>query len=156
MEIVIISALIIAAALLFLIELFVIPGVSIAGLAAFACLTYANYYAFAYMGVGAGIFTLVASAIVCIGMMVWFMRLKTLDKLALKKDISSTVVRDAASEIRVGDKGISITRLAQIGSADFSGKVVEVKSVDGFVSEQTPIEVKRIQDGIIMVEKQKS
>ena len=57
--------------------------------------------------------------------------------------------------VKVGDIGISTTRLAQIGYAEINGKIVEVKSIDGFLNEKTPIIVSRITDGTIMVEKHK-
>ena len=87
MDVLIIIALIAAAVILFLVELFVIPGISLAGISALVCIIYANYYAFANLGTGAGFITLIISGIACIGSLVWFMRSKTLDKLALKKDI---------------------------------------------------------------------
>ena len=133
MDILIIAVLIIAAVILFLVELFVIPGISLAGLSV----------------------TLGISAVACIGSLIWFMRSKMLDKLALKKDIDSKVDRSAEDSVKVGDIGISTTRLAQIGYAEINGKIVEVKSIDGFLNEKTPIIVSRITDGTIMVEKHK-
>ena len=44
-------------------------------------------------------------------------------------------------------------RQAQIGYAEINGNIVEVKSIDGFLNEKTPIIVSRITDGTIMVEK---
>ena len=140
MDVLIIIALIAAAVILFLVELFVIPGISLAGISALVCIIYATYYAFANMGTGA----------------VWFMRSKTLDKLALKKDITSKIDRSAAEKVKVGDTGITITRLAQIGNAEINGNIIEVKSMDGLLNEKTPIVVNRITDGIIFVEKLKS
>ncbi|MDR0939594.1 MAG: NfeD family protein [Mediterranea sp.] len=158
MDILIITVLIIAAALLLLVELFLVPGISLAGLGALACIVYANYYAFVHLGTAGGFITLLISAIVCIGALVWFMRSKTLDRLALKKEVDWKVnptgnERMSERRVRVGDTGISVTRLAQIGSAEFNGNVVEVRSIDGFVDEKTPVVVRRINDGIIMVEK---
>ena len=83
------------------------------------------------------------------------MRSKTLDKVALKKNITSKVDRTAADQVKVGDTGVAITRLALIGNAEIDGNIVEVKSVDGFLNEKTPIIVNRITDGVIMVEKKK-
>ena len=100
MDILIIIVLIVAAVILFLVELFVIPGISIAGILAGACMIYANYYAFAYLGTTAGF-------------------------------------------------------MALIGNAEIDGNIVEVKSMDGFLNEKTPIIVNRIADGVIMVEKKK-
>ena len=113
----IIIALIAACSNTLLVELFVIPGISLAGISALVCIIYANYYAFANLGTGAGFITLIISGIACIGSLVWFMRSKTLDKLALKKDITSKIDRSAAEKVKVGDTGITITRLAQIGNA---------------------------------------
>lgn len=64
------------------------------------------------------------------------MRSKTLDKLALKKDITSKVDRSAANKVKVGDTGITTTRLAQIGYADIDGNIIEVKSMDGLLDEK--------------------
>lgn len=156
MDILIISVLVIAAVVLFLVELFVIPGISLAGISALVCILYANYYAFANIGVAGGFVTLGISAVTCIGSLVWFMRSKMLDKLALKKDIDSKVDRSAEDSLKVGDTGISTTRLAQIGYAEINGKIVEVKSMDGFLNERTPITVSRISNGTILVEKLKN
>ena len=141
--------------ILFLVELFVIPGISLAGISALVCILYANYYAFTNLGMAGGFVTLGISAVACIGSLIWFMRSKMLDKLALKKDIDSKVDRSAEDSVKVGDIGISTTRLAQIGYAEINGKIVEVKSIDGFLNEKTPIIVSRITDGTIMVEKHK-
>ena len=137
MDILIIAVLIIAAVILFLVELFVIPGISLAGISALVCILYANYYAFTNLGMAGGFVTLGISAVACIGSLIWFMRSKMLDKLALKKDIDSKVDRSAEDSVKVGDTGISTTRLAQI------------------LNEKTPIIVSRITDGTIMVEKHK-
>lgn len=153
MDILIIVVLVIAAVILFLVELFVIPGISIAGILAGGCIIYANYYAFAYMGPLAGFITLAVSAIACIGSLVWFMRSKTLDKIALKKNITSKVDRSAEDKVKIGDTGITTTRLALIGYAEINGDIVEVKSTDGLMNEKTPIIVNRITDGAILVEK---
>ena len=155
MDILIITVLIIGAVILFLVELFVIPGISIAGFLAGGCIIFANYYAFAYMGTTSGVITLFISALACIGSLVWFMRSKTLDKIALKKNITSKVDRSAEEKVKVGDIGVTTTRLALIGYAEINGDIVEVKSSDGFMNEKTPIIVDRITDGVLMVEKLK-
>ena len=155
MDILIIASLIIGAVILFLVELFVIPGISVAGFLAGGCIIFANYYAFAYMGTKAGVITLIISALACIGSLVWFMRSKTLDKIALKKNITSKVDRSAEEKVKVGDIGVTTTRLALIGYAEINGDIVEVKSSDGFLNEKTPIIVDRIADGVLLVERLK-
>lgn len=132
MDIFIIAILVVAAVILFLVELFIIPGISIAGF-----------------------ITLAISVITCVGSLVWFMHSKTLDKIALKKNITSKVDRSAEEKVKIGDTGITTTRLALIGYAEINGDIVEVKSTDGFLNEKTPIIVNRITDGVILVEKNK-
>jgi len=155
MDILIIIGLIAAGIILFLIEIFVIPGISIAGIGAFFCLVYANYFAFSNLGNTAGFITLAASAIACVVTLVLFMKSKTLDKIALKKNITSTIDNEAELSVKEGDTGIAVTRLALIGMAEINGHHVEVKSADGYIDEKTPIVVSRIADGTILVAKQK-
>lgn len=156
MDILIIVLLIIVAVALFLIEVFLIPGISIAGVLAAGSLIYANYYAFAYMGTTAGIATLVVSAVACVASIVLFMRSKTLERVSLKKDITSKIDKSTEQSIKVGDKGVTTTRLALMGNAEFEGKEVEVKSRDGFLDERIPVVVVRISDGLIIVEENKN
>lgn len=156
MDILIITVLIIAAVILFLVEIFFVPGISIAGVAAVAALVYANYHAFVFMGPVAGFITLTVSVLACVGSLVLFMRSKTLEKVSLKESIDSKIDREVEDSIQVGDRGISTTRLAMIGHADFSGKIVEVRSASEFIDEKTPVVVTRITNGAILVEKEKN
>ena len=151
MDILIIALLIIAAAILLLVELFITPGITVAGFLSAGYFIYANYHAFAYLGTGGGIITLAVSATVCIGALVWFMRSKTLDKIALTTNITSSVDRSAETGVCLGDEGMATTRLALIGYAEINGKIVEVKSDDGFIDEKTPVKVCRLTDGVVFV-----
>ena len=153
MDIIIICLLILAAVILFLVELFVVPGISIAGILAGICALLGNYYAFVYVGTEAGIITLVVTAVASIGSLVWFMRSKTLDKLSLKTDITGKVDRSAEQSLQPGDTGITTTRLALIGYADIKGYIVEVKSTGEFLDEHTPVRVARVVNGVVLVEK---
>lgn len=153
MEILVITILIVAAVILFLVELFFIPGVSIAGFTALACVIFAIFYAFIYIGTAAGFITLAVAAVACTASLVLFMRSKTLDKISLQRNITSKVDKQAEHSIKTGDVGVSTTRLALIGQAEIAGKIVEVRSVGGFLDEKTPIKVIRITDGAILVEK---
>lgn len=151
----IIAGLIIAGLLLFAIEVFLIPGISIAGIASAGCILYAIYYAFDTLGILPGVVTLIASAIGIAGVTVWFLRSKTVDKLSLKKTIDYRPEPLKDLNLKVGDKGMSLTRLALIGNAEFDGHIIEVRSADGFIDEKTPVQVERILEGIVMVKKAK-
>ena len=154
MEVFIIVSLILAGLLLFIVEVFLIPGISIAGIASAICLLYANYYAFDTLGPIAGFITLIASVLSCIAIIVWFMHSKTMDKLSLKKTLDYKIDPPKMEpNIRIGDKGIAITRLALIGNANFNGHIIEVRSADGLIDENTPIYVERMVEGTVIVRK---
>ena len=76
MEILIIIALLIAGLILLLLEVFLFPGISLAGIGATVCLVYANVRAFSELGTWPGVITLAISIISSILVFVWFMRSK--------------------------------------------------------------------------------
>lgn len=153
MDIVIIASLIIAGLILFIIEVFLLPGISIAGIVSAGCLLYANYYAFDTLGTIPGCITLAVSALGVVAITIWFMRSKTVDKLSLKKTIDYRPEPLKGLDLKVGDEGIALTRLALIGNAEFNGRIIEVRSSGDFIDEKSKIRVERILDGIVMVQK---
>lgn len=156
MGILFIIALVISALLLLLIELFVIPGSSLAALLSAICLAWAVAYAFINISALAGIITLIIALILGSCVLTVFMRSKTLDKVALTEEVASTVDRSAAAQVQVGEKGYAVTRLALIGNAEINGHIVEVRSADGFLNEKTPIVVVRVTDNEIIVQEIKN
>lgn len=155
MEVLIIVALILAGLLLFIVEVFLIPGISIAGIASAICLLYANYYAFDALGLTAGFITLAASILGCIAITAWFMHSKTVDKLSLKKTLDYKINPLKGLDINIGDEGVTVTRLALIGNADINGHIIEVRSADGLIDEKTPVYVERMVEGTVIVRKLK-
>ena len=153
MDIVIIASLIIVGLILFIIEVFLLPGISIAGIISAVCLLYANYYAFDTLGTIPGCITLTISAMGVIGITIWFMRSKTVDKLSLKKTIDYRPEPLKGLDLKAGDEGIALTRLALIGNAEFNGRIIEVRSSGDFIDQKSKIRVERILDGIVLVEK---
>ena len=153
MDIVIIASLIVAGLILFIIEVFLLPGISIAGIVSAGCLLYANYYAFDTLGTVPGCITLAVSAIGVVAITIWFMRSKTVDKLSLKKTIDYRPEPLKGLDLKVGDEGIALTRLALIGNAEFNGRIIEVRSSGEFIDQKSRIRVERILDGIVLVEK---
>ena len=153
MDIVIIASLIIAGLILFIIEVFLLPGISIAGIVSAGCMLYGNYYAFDTLGTIPGCITLAVSALGVVAITIWFMRSKTVDKLSLKKTIDYRPEPLKGLDLKVGDEGIALTRLALIGNAEFNGRIIEVRSSGDFIDEKSNIRVERILDGIVMVQK---
>lgn len=97
-------------AILLAIELFVFPGISIAGIAAACCLVGANYVAFSWFGLTTGLWACAASIVACGLLGYWLMHSKTLEKYSLHKSIDSTAASAEQLSVRPGDEGVAITR----------------------------------------------
>lgn len=151
MEILIIVSLIIAGLLLFAVEVFLIPGISLAGIASAISMIYAIYYSFVHLGLAGGAISIVASLLGIAALTWWFMRSKTVDKLSLKESLDYKPNPLQGIHLQVGDKGITTTRLTLIGNVDFNGQILEVQSADGFVDEKTQVVISSIKDNRIFV-----
>lgn len=153
MDILLITLLFLFCALLLAIELFILPGTSIAGIAAGCCLVGANYLVFDRFGIMVGLWVLAASLVCCCLLGWWMLRSKTLEKYSLHKSIDSTAATPEQLSVKPGDEGVATTRLALIGNADIHDKTVEVKSADGFLDEGTPIVVVRVDEAQVLVKR---
>lgn len=151
MEFVIVFLLVLIGLFLFAVEIFVAPGISLAGIGAGIVLLGTVYYAFVEMGMMAGFLVLGISLLGIIGLTLWFMKSKTMDKLTLKKSLDYRYDPLQDCEVKVGSRGCSITRLALIGNVEIDGHIVEAQSASGFIEENTPIEVIRVNDRGIFV-----
>ena len=96
---------------------------------------------------------MVVAVLICIALFLWALYGKSLDKMALKKNIESTVNEQDMSRFAVGDRGVTRTRLALIGEALINGQIVEVKSEGGFIDERQEIEIIRISGDSLFVAK---
>lgn len=153
MDVFITVALVLLAAVLLAVEVALIPGFGITGILGMLAMGGSVFYAFFALGYIAGWVTVVTSVLICIALFLWALYGKSLDRLALKKKIGSSVKEGELKKFKVGDRGIAKTRLALIGEANFSGSIVEVKSEGGFISENEDIEIIRISGDAIYVEK---
>lgn len=141
------------AILLLVVEVALIPGFGFAGVLGVLMLVASVFYAFFALGYVAGWVAVVTAVIVCVSLFLWALYGKSLDRLALKKRIDSSVKAGDVKKLKVGDRGVAKTRLALIGEAYFGGEIVEVKSELGFIDENEEIEIVRISGDAVFVEK---
>ena len=155
MEIAITIILVLLATVLLTVEVALIPGFGVAGVLGVLSMLASVFYAFFVVGNVAGWITIIVSGLICVSLFLWALYGKSLDRLALKKNIDSNVKGDELDKIKVGDRGVAKTRLALIGEANINGEVVEVKSEMGFINENEEVVVIRISGGTIYGEKVK-
>ncbi len=136
-----------------LLELFIIPGVSIGGIAGIAFVVASIWYAFATLSATAGFATL-ACGVLAMGVAIWiFVRSRTLDRMSLNTEVSGTVDTPKDTQVSVGQRGVTVSRLAPIGTARFGDKTLEVKSLDGLIDPNTEVEVVEVNGETISVRK---
>ncbi len=153
MELLITGIIIVIGTLLLVAEVAFIPGFGVTGFLGMLAMLGSIIYSFQAIGEAAGWTTVAIIILIIVTLILWAIYGKSLDKIALKKNIDSTVADNATSQVKVGDKGCAVTRLALIGEAQFGDNIIEVTSCDGFIDEKVEIQVKRISAGVIYVAK---
>jgi membrane-bound ClpP family serine protease len=140
--------------MLFLVaELLLFPGLSIGGILAMACYGGAIWYAFDALGVTAGIWTIVAVALLSLLSLIFSLRAKTWQRLALKQEIDSVSMPNPESEVAIGAVGVSISRLSPMGKVEVNGKTFEAKSADVFIDQRSKVEVVGFDNFTLIVRK---
>ena len=145
--------LIILGLLLFIVEFMLIPGVTIAGIGGAACLVTAIVFSFATYGTQTGLLILGLTVLVMVVLTVLMLKAGTWKKFALKATIDSKVdtVGAGEGEVKAGDKGVTVTRLAPGGKVLVNGEYFEAKAIDILVDPKQDIEVVRIEDNKLIV-----
>lgn len=156
-NIIIVATVILLGILFLLIEIFLLPGISIAGIAGLVFIIGGIAYAYVFMGTAAGNITLLISAALLAGGFIGLLRSKTMKKIALTKEIDSTIDTCDLKKIQIGDQGITLTRLNPIGKVGIKGLAVEGKSADGeLIDEGTRIEVVKVNPSNITVKRKET
>jgi membrane-bound ClpP family serine protease len=145
-----IIALIILGLVLLLAEILLIPGVGFAGILGLVSMGGSCYLAFADYGTSTGLVVLSVIVVVLIILLIWVLRAKTWEKMALKTNITAKAGLPEVS-VSTGDRGQSVTRLAPMGNARFGDEVLEVSSMSGIINSGEEIEVVMIEDCKIYV-----
>ncbi|MDO4755461.1 MAG: NfeD family protein [Parabacteroides sp.] len=138
---------------LLILEIFLLPGITIAGIGgvlfALGGLFYAYSASILVGNVTLGIYILLFGLI-----FTWLLRSKSFDGVALKNNIDSKLVSSRELGIAPGDTGITLSRLAPIGKARIKGITVEAKSLDELIDENTAIRVLRVDGYNVIVTKE--
>ncbi|MDR2233556.1 MAG: NfeD family protein [Tannerella sp.] len=153
LSIIIIILIMAVAILLLLLEIFFLPGVTVAGVGGSIFAVGGIIYAYS-VGTIIGHITLISSIVLFGGMFFWLLRAKSFQRIALKTNVDSTLTSTRDMGLHVGDQGITLSRLAPIGKARFGQTTVEAKTQEDFIDEQTPVIIVRIEGYNVIVEKQ--
>jgi len=135
----------------FLLEIFFLPGISVGGVAGVLFVGASIWYAFSHLGPTVGLIT-IAGGVVAMGLAIWaFVRSKALDKMSLNTELDGKVDALNGIALSVGDKGVTVSRLAPIGKVRFGTEVVEAKSQDGFIDQTVAVEIVEVSTYGVLV-----
>jgi membrane-bound ClpP family serine protease len=144
MDIAIVVILCLLGIILILLEIFLIPGITLAAVAGGLLYAASLWYAYSHLGALGGTITLISSIFVFGITFVWLVKSKALETIALKTDIQSTVASGDSLKIKEGDEGITLSRLNPMGKVRVNGITMEAKSLGEFIDEETAIIVVKV------------
>lgn len=138
--------------MLLLIEFLIIPGVTIAGIGGFILIAGGIFSAYHFHDVRFGNITVASTVLVIIIIFFFALRSRTWKKIALDTKIDSSVENiSKEGKFKVGERGKTITKLAPIGKALFNDKIVEAKSLTGYIDENTEVEIIKVQNTNVII-----
>ena len=146
-----IIALIALGILLILLEFFVVPGITVAGIGGLILLVSGIAMSYSKFGTPDGHYLLAGTAISLIFILYIAFKSKTWKKISLNKEINSKAKEDLSLKINVKDEGMTVSRLAPTGTILVNDELVEAESRSGFIDENEKITVTKIKLNKIIV-----
>lgn len=152
MSVVWIVTLILFGLILLVIEILILPGISIAGIGAVLFFIGAIITAYLTSGSFAGIITLLVSLIASIITTYFSLKSKTWKRMSLETRIDSKANNEESlSKIKIGDTGRTVSRLAPVGNVMINDFIVEAQSTGEYINVNTEIKVVKIENSKIII-----
>lgn len=136
---------------LMLMEIFLLPGITVAGIGSVFFAVGGVAYAYLHVGALAGNISLAVSLLTFCILFIWLVRSRALDKIALKTDVDGKLITPQQQGICIGDEGITVSRLNPVGKIKVKGIVTEGRSLGDFIPEETAVVVIRLELSSIIV-----
>ncbi len=151
MDILLISALVLLGIIFLLVELLILPGISIGGV--LSVLSYGSAIYLAYINVGgfAAIITALVIAAVSAVAIIFSLRSKTWNRLALEDKIEASSSSTPEAEVKIGDEGEALSRLAPMGRVVINGTNYEAKSSGEYIDAKSAVEVVGFENSNVVV-----
>ncbi|MDY0202288.1 MAG: NfeD family protein [Tenuifilaceae bacterium] len=138
--------LIILGLLLFVVEFLLIPGVTVAGIGGLASLLGGVIWAYSSYGNTIGHITLISTIFLTLLTIALALRSKTWKKFMLNTNIEGSVEDpEVKIDIKLGDEGISVSRLSPMGKVRINDVVMEAKSAGEYIDSREEIIVIKIE-----------
>ena len=134
-DILAVTLLIILALVLAVLEIFFLPGITIAGICSVLFYGGGIYYAYSAFGTNGAVITLFIAAVTTIAVIIGFMRSRSLDKMSLHTEISSVVP----------------SPITPMGKIIVGIHTIEARADNELIDEDTPVKIIRIEPTVVIV-----
>lgn len=134
-------------------ELVFLPGVTLGVLLALLSYGAAAYMAFVRYGIVCGAITIGVILILSLVATIISLRAKTWQRFALKDKVEGQSMDSPEVELKVGQKGVALSRLSPMGKVEIEGKIYEAKSVDAYVDQRSEVEVVGFENFTVRVKR---
>lgn len=155
MEIVIITTLLVLAIILILIEIFVLPGITVGGIAGAILAVIGLYYTYLTFGISGLVISITVSILLFIVFFYICIKSKLFDKAALKKELNYKITDTHINSLHAGDILTTVSRLNPMGKVTDGSNFFEAKSECGFIEENKSVYVIRIERNTVIVNREK-
>ncbi|MCB9015389.1 MAG: NfeD family protein [Lentimicrobiaceae bacterium] len=153
MSLTLIIILIIAGLLFIMLEVLVIPGTTVVGIAGFALLVFSIWEAYHVYGTPSGHYILTGTLVLS-GIVIYLsFKTNTWNRLMLNTEITGKVNEIDNSKIHVGDEGKAVSRISPSGKAVIHNEFFEVHTNGDFIDQETEIVVSQLIDNKIFVKR---
>ncbi|HEY4785192.1 MAG TPA: NfeD family protein [Bacteroidales bacterium] len=146
-----IALLILVGIALLVAEFFIFVGSVVAGITGFILTATGIFLAYKTYGTTVGNYTLLVSIILFVIAVFFSLRSKTWKKIALHSEIEGKVNTIEEHKIKVGDVGITVSKVAPMGKVKVNDVIVEAKSTGIYIEENSEVEVIKVYESNILV-----
>ena len=132
-------------------ELVFLPGAALGVILSLASYAAAIYFAFVRIGMVGGFITLGIILLLSLIATIISLRAKTWQRFALKNKVEGQSMQTPAEEVKIGDCGVTISRLSPMGKVLIGGKEYEAKSAEAYIDQRTEVTVIGFENFTIIV-----
>jgi membrane-bound ClpP family serine protease len=140
--------------ILLIIEILVIPGTTVVGILGTILILGGIFWMYTDFGSSTGNITLILTAIASATAVYYSLKSQAWKKLALNDALEGRAKEIDPEKVKVGDSGVTLSRLYPIGTAMINGLRCEVQASSEYLPENTNIVVTRISGSKIIVKPQ--
>lgn len=152
MDLLYIVLLILFGLLFLVVELLLLPGVSVGALLALGCGGTAVWLGFRTYGTWGGAAVLTVVLVLGLAAVAVSLRSRTWRRFALDQQIrSSSTPVEPSGRLRPGDRGRTLSRLAPMGKVEFPEGIFEAKTLGSYVDPQQEVEVVGFENFSVIV-----